>query len=442
MHTALPLSCLFCVFYGSLSLQWDTGIYASQPVASPSISTGGDIETFGNIGTLAVGGGNYVRVFYEEYSVSGGTISWSYGAELRGSQLTNDLGYAISAGESLKTLDVLLASAPTNNSLYVFKDTRTHWSEQQLLVSKDSSEGDLFGHDVAVNEFDPRSGIVGAPYDDDMGTSSGSAYILSASPTATFWTIGQKLQPSDAEENGLFGFEVDIVDSYAAITAPGSCQVYLFKEVEKQWSEQQILTYTGCTSLSISQYGERLVVGVPGDPGDVYVLEPKTYRGECGGDFMPTMLSFDEIVAMRDDPSIDLRESIFSFNPTDIKPSTTKICEVTKWSEQQVLTGSLGAATCQNFGIDVDIYEDTLIVADTTHIAACPTPSPTSQGGVHIYELFQDSWTLSDTERSGVAYVTDGYGSNEISLTGTDFVVGTATGVDDVYNYNTDYNWD
>ena len=60
-------------------------------------------------------------------------------------------------------------------SAYIFKRSGTSWTEQVKLTASDGAPGDLFGARVSI------SGdyvIVGAIYDDDNGTDSGSAYVF------------------------------------------------------------------------------------------------------------------------------------------------------------------------------------------------------------------------------------------------------------------------
>lgn len=77
-------------------------------------------------------------------------------------------------------------------SAYVFARSGGLWTEQQKLSASDAAEGDLFGISVAVSG---NTTVVGAAFDDDGGTNSGSAYVyepeLSALSPAKVW-VGMK----------------------------------------------------------------------------------------------------------------------------------------------------------------------------------------------------------------------------------------------------------
>jgi hypothetical protein len=60
-------------------------------------------------------------------------------------------------------------------SAYVFVRSGGLWTEQRKLVAADGAAGDCFGTRVAISG---DTAIVGAYYDDDAGSSSGSAYVI------------------------------------------------------------------------------------------------------------------------------------------------------------------------------------------------------------------------------------------------------------------------
>ena len=74
------------------------------------------------------------------------------------------------------------------------------------LLANDGSEGDLFGRIVAICN---ATAIVGAPYDEDNGSSSGSAYLFDISDPANPTQI-VKLLPNDGAADDLFGASVAI----------------------------------------------------------------------------------------------------------------------------------------------------------------------------------------------------------------------------------------
>ncbi len=69
--------------------------------------------------------------------------------------------------------------ARDTGAAYVFQRTGTVWSEDLKIFASDGAKGDFFGEAVSVFE---STVLVGAPRDDDAGTSSGSVYVYELTP--------------------------------------------------------------------------------------------------------------------------------------------------------------------------------------------------------------------------------------------------------------------
>ena len=67
-----------------------------------------------------------------------------------------------------------------SGSAYVFVRSGTTWSEQAKLIASDAAVLDWFGSEVALSG---DTALVGAMWDDDAGTESGSAYVFVRSGT-------------------------------------------------------------------------------------------------------------------------------------------------------------------------------------------------------------------------------------------------------------------
>lgn len=83
------------------------------------------------------------------------------------------------------------------------------------LLSNDGAENDYFGSSIAID-----NGIVavGAYYDEDNGSTSGSAYLFD---TTTGLQIA-KLLPKDGEEDDDFGWAVAISGTTVIVGSPFS----------------------------------------------------------------------------------------------------------------------------------------------------------------------------------------------------------------------------
>jgi hypothetical protein len=105
--------------------------------------------------------------------------------------------------------------------------------ESGYLRADDGAAGDDFGASVAVSG---NRAVVGAPEDDDAGSSSGAAYVFAHDGSS--WHQQQRLTASDAESGDDYGFAVAISGDTIVVGAPrddtaagsraGSAYVYTF----------------------------------------------------------------------------------------------------------------------------------------------------------------------------------------------------------------------
>jgi len=133
-----------------------------------------------------------------------------------------------------------------SGSAYVFTRTGTTWTLQQKLIGSDTAAGDRFGVDVCL---DGDTAIIGACYDDDMGTDSGSAYVFTR--TGTTWTQQAKLLASDGAADDSFCGDTGCtsIDGDTAIIGAwynddkgtNSGSAYVFTRTGSTWTQQQKL---------------------------------------------------------------------------------------------------------------------------------------------------------------------------------------------------------
>jgi uncharacterized protein YkwD len=132
----------------------------------------------------------------------------------------------------------------SSGAAYIFQRNGSAWLEQAKLTAHDASSYDYFGYSVSI------SGdymIIGAYNDSSIGTSSGSAYVFKLD--ADNWIEQAKLSAGDAAEGDCFGYSVSIKGDYAIIGAPWknysydeAGAVYIFKLDGSVWTEQAKLT--------------------------------------------------------------------------------------------------------------------------------------------------------------------------------------------------------
>ena len=97
----------------------------------------------------------------------------------------------------------------SSGSAYIFiKQTNGSYAETQKLVAIDGATYDYFGFSVAVSE-DGSIVVVGAPYDDDKGSVSGSAYVFTKQANGSYLET-QKLLPAGGAGQDYFGYSVAV----------------------------------------------------------------------------------------------------------------------------------------------------------------------------------------------------------------------------------------
>ncbi len=102
-----------------------------------------------------------------------------------------------------------------SGSAYVFDHVSTTWNQQQKLTANDATADDYFGYAVAVSD---DTILIGARFAADSGIQSGSAYLFILSDNT--WSQYQKLIASDAETDDNFGRAVTISEDTILIGAP------------------------------------------------------------------------------------------------------------------------------------------------------------------------------------------------------------------------------
>ena len=157
---------------------------------------------------------------------------------------------------------------------YIFKRTGTSWAEEDKLVP---ASGYAFGASVSI---DGDYAIIGVPGDDDNGDSSGSAYVFKRD--GTNWNEQDKLLALDGTEDDCFGWSVSIDGDYAIIGAPWgedngvfSGSAYVFKRDGTNWNEQDKLLASDGTDddrfgNSVSINGDYAIIGAPWDEDNGY----------------------------------------------------------------------------------------------------------------------------------------------------------------------------
>ncbi|MCP4344027.1 MAG: hypothetical protein GY795_00695 [Desulfobacterales bacterium] len=167
-------------------------------------------------------------------------------------------------------------NATNSGSAYIFKKDETGWIQQaKLTANDDETYYDVFGGSVSISG---DYAIVGAVAE---WTESGSAYIFKRD--GTVWTQQAKLTTSDWVMGDIFGMSVSISGNYAIVGDVGHLpygSAYIFKRDGTSWIQHAKLTpsdganYDGF-ACSVSISGDYAIVGAMGDDpsGSAYIFK-------------------------------------------------------------------------------------------------------------------------------------------------------------------------
>jgi len=317
---------------------------------------------------------------------------------------------------------------PSAGSAYVFTRTGTTWSEDAKLTAVDPAEFDYFGGSVAISD---NSVIIGVDGDDDFGTGSGSAYVFNRSGST--WSQQAKLTASDAAANDQFGISVAISGDSVIIGAnfdddggSNSGSAYVFSRSGSSWSQQAKLTADDAATEdffggSVSISGDSAIVGATGgdDGGSAYVFtrsgtswsqQSKLTASDFGaGDYfgISVSISGDSVVvgAYGDAFGGSLSGSAYVFTRSG-----------TIWTEQDKLNAENGS-DIDAFGISVSISGHSVVVG-----ASAGGSEP---GSAYVFTLTDSLWSQQDKLNAEDGATGDFFGRS-VSISGDSVVVGAA----------------
>jgi hypothetical protein len=189
-----------------------------------------------------------------------------------------------------------------SGSVYIFKRQDPNWIEQAKLTASDAAGGDGFGNSLSING---DYAIVGAPGDDDAGSSSGSAYVFKRDGAS--WSQQTKLTASDAAADDFFGWSVSISGDYIIVGAHGDDDngdtagaAYVFKYENTSWLEQfKLIASDGAASdqfgFSVSIGSNYAIISAPGNDdkgnasGSAYVFGVSNPPWKIAADDFPCL---------------------------------------------------------------------------------------------------------------------------------------------------------
>ncbi|MCP3962331.1 MAG: DUF11 domain-containing protein [bacterium] len=352
-------------------------------------------------------------------SESGGVFSCEIGAlESRTSYPTIEIiAQAVAEGAGVNIVEVsgseadpqLLNNTAQESTLVI---DLGGLSEHELTAD-DAAPADLFGNSVSISG---DTVVVGAPYDDDAGSKSGSAYVFVRSGTS--WIEREKLTASDAAPGDEFGDSVAVSGDTILIGAArnddacpanpdcNSGSAYVFVRSGTSWVEQQKLTASDAAAVdlfgeSVAISGETAVVGsawdddAGGHSGSAYVFvrsgtswtqqQKLTASDAAIGD------EFGRAVAISGDDVV-IGARLDDDAGTDSGSAYVFVRSGVSWAEQQKLTASDAEAE-DLFGFSVAVSGETVLIGARESDGACPLDPNCDSGSAYVFVRSGTSWT-------------------------------------------------
>ena len=168
-----------------------------------------------------------------------------------------------------------------SGSAYLFRRNAAGVFVERKLTASDAALGDFFGESVAI---DGTTVVVGADMDDAVGLDEGSVYVYQPDGAGGF--VETKVTASDAAMFDQFGHSVAISGTVIVVGAPfkddggtSSGAAYVYEPDGAGNLTEQTLTASdavafGQLGFSVAISGTTAVVGAPGNAGAVYVYTP------------------------------------------------------------------------------------------------------------------------------------------------------------------------
>jgi len=143
----------------------------------------------------------------------------------------------VGSGDEEKTLNAA-------GSAYIFRPTAGSWVEEQELTRPIAGSSYHFGQAVAI---DGDGAVCGAPDDDDFASRAGSIELFHFKGMS--WVHSQRLPASDTAASDRFGWSVDIAGNALVVGAKfdddvvsSSGSAYVFRCNGVTWVQDQKLT--------------------------------------------------------------------------------------------------------------------------------------------------------------------------------------------------------
>ncbi len=341
--------------------------------------------------------------------------------------------------------DLLAVAAPLHagagaqsGSVYVYRLEAGAWVQEQEIIPGDAAAGDQFGFWISM---DAGRLLIGAKFDDDLGTDAGSAYVFRRDGTT--WVQEQKLLPLDGLAGDNFGNSVSLSGDVALIGSPthdgtvtDSGAAYIFRRGPLGWAQEQMLLANNPIAgdqagFTVALDGSRALLGAwmadtttgTLDVGSAYVFRHDGSIWSQEAHLTPS----DGAAADRFAVGLTLVGDLAVVGADLADPNGLASAGAAyiyrrsgnTWTEEQKLTAFDGLAGDQ-FGFSVATDGPTLL---TSAINADLTTSVLNTGAVYVYRHSGGTWTLRGRFSGTDSASLDLFGSH-LAFSGSRAVVG------------------
>ncbi|MCC7291626.1 MAG: hypothetical protein IT449_06160 [Phycisphaerales bacterium] len=212
---------------------WSLVQQISPPSTWRGSSFGASLAIFGD--TLLVGSSSYSAPSVVVYSRVGG--SWVERQQLPADDGDDQYGRSLSLDGGVAIIGAPQAFQGEGRAHLFTRDGSGPWQRVARLKAADATNSDQFGTAVSVKG---DCALIGAPWSDDLGSSSGSAYVFRN--TGGIWVEEAKLLGSETNGEDHLGQAVAVHGEWAAVGAPNAWHraaesgvVEMFRFVDGAW---------------------------------------------------------------------------------------------------------------------------------------------------------------------------------------------------------------
>ena len=256
--------------YGYVDGHWAPQHVLLAPDGQPTDSFGYAVAIDGNVALVgAIGDDDHGDMAGSAYIFRFDGSQWNFEQKLLPPGSSGDFmfGWSVALAGNVAVIGAPVLPYPPDETGYafVYSFNGSAWTLDRTLQPADGGIDQQFGLSVAT---DGTRVVVGARWNDVRAQDAGAAYVYVG---AGSWTLERRLTASDGSNGDQFGHAVAIDGDAIFIGAPQPWQglgaAYYFRRGGSNWTQSQKLPADGITNENFGAFlalsGGRLLVGSP-----------------------------------------------------------------------------------------------------------------------------------------------------------------------------------